>query len=141
MNRVLVDTGPLVASLSEEDQHHEICVAALKELSTPLLTCWPVITEAAWLLRNDPEAVDRLLQSVSKGFLQVLPVIGGEADKIAKLLSRYRNLRPQIADAMLVYLAHRENIRTIFTLDRRDFSVYRTAKKLPFRLVPELRTK
>jgi len=141
MNRVLVDTGPLVASLSEQDEHHEICVAALKELSTPLLTCWPVITEAAWLLRNDPEAVDRLLQSVSKGFLQVLPVIGGEADKIAKLLSRYRNLRPQIAHAMLVYLAHRENIRTIFTLDRRDFSVYRTAKKLPFRLVPELRTK
>jgi predicted nucleic acid-binding protein len=138
MNRVLVDTGPLVASLSEEDEHHEICVAALKELSTPLLTCWPAITEAAWLLRNDP---DRLLQSVSKGFLQVLPVIGGAADKIARLLSRYRILRPQIAEAMLVYLAHRENIPTIFTLDRRDFSVYRTAKKLPFRLVPELRTK
>lgn len=113
MNRVRVDPGPLVASLSEEDEHREICVAALKELSTPLLTCWPVITEAAWLLRNDPEAVDRLLQSVSKGFLQVLPVIGGQADKIAKLLSRYRNLRPQIAGAMLVYLAHRENIRTI----------------------------
>ena len=141
MNRVLVDTGPLVASLSEEDEHREICVAALKELSPLLLTCWPVITEVAWLLRNDPEAVDRLLQSASKGFLQVSPIIGEEAGKIAKLLPHYRNLRPQIADAVLVYSAHRENIRTIFTLDQRDFSVYRTAKKLPFRLVPELRTK
>jgi uncharacterized protein len=92
-------------------------------------------------LRNDREAVDRLLQSASKGFLQVSPVIGGEADKIARLLSRYRNLRPQIADAMLVYLAHRENIRTIFPLDQKDFSVYRTAKKLPLGLLPELRTK
>jgi hypothetical protein len=36
MNCVLVNTGPLVASLSEEDEHHEICLAALKELSTPL---------------------------------------------------------------------------------------------------------
>jgi uncharacterized protein len=83
-----------------------------------------VITEAARLLRNHPEAVDRLLQSVAKGFLQASPVIGGEADKIAKLLSRYRDLRPQITDATLVYLAHRENIRTIFTLDQRDFSAY-----------------
>ena len=122
MNRVLADTGPLVAILSEADQHHEICVAALKELSTPLLTCWPVITEAAWLLRDAPQAVDRLLQSLSKGFLQILPVAGGEADGIARLLSRYRSLRPQVADAMIVYLANRENIRTIFTLDRRDFS-------------------
>jgi len=86
VNRVLVDTGPLVATLSEEDENHEICVAALKEFSTPLSTCWPVITEAAWLLRNSAEAVDRLLGSVSKGFLQVLPVVGGEADGIAKLL-------------------------------------------------------
>ena len=136
MNRVLADTGPLVAILSEADQHHEICVAALKELSTPLLTCWPVITEAAWLLRDAPQAVDRLLQSLSKGFLQILPVAGGEADGIARLLSRYRSLRPQVADAMIVYLANRENIRTIFTLDRRDFSVYRAAKKLSFTLVP-----
>jgi hypothetical protein len=42
MNRVLVGSGPLVASLSEQDEHHEICVAELKELSTPLLTCWPM---------------------------------------------------------------------------------------------------
>ena len=56
MNRVLVDTGSLVASLLEQDEHHEICVAALKELSTPLLTCWPMITEAAGLLSNEPEA-------------------------------------------------------------------------------------
>jgi predicted nucleic acid-binding protein len=38
---------------------------------------------------------------------------------------------------MLVYLAHRENIDMIFTLDRRDFSVYRSARKRPFHLLPE----
>lgn len=52
-------------------------------------------------------------------------------------MSKHASLRPQFADAMLVYLAHRENIDTIFTLDRRDFSVYRTARKKLFRFLPE----
>jgi len=52
-------------------------------------------------------------------------------------MASYANLRPQLADAALVYLANRDDIDTIFTLDRRDFSVYRSAKNRPFRIVPE----
>ena len=48
----------------------------------------------------------------------------------------YEDIRPQLADAALVYLADREGIDTIFTLDRRDFSVYRSARKRPFHIVP-----
>jgi hypothetical protein len=33
-------------------------------------------------------------------------------------------------------LAMREQIETIFTLDQRDFSIYRTGRKRMFRLVP-----
>jgi predicted nucleic acid-binding protein len=79
------------------------------------------------------------LESFHEGFLEVLPVTGGEARLVAEVMKRYASLRAQFADAMLVYLAHRENIETIFSLDRRDFSVYRSARKSPFRLVPDLR--
>jgi hypothetical protein len=34
------------------------------------------------------------------------------------------NVGLDLADAMLVYLAGHEGIHTVFTLDRRDFSVY-----------------
>ena len=52
-------------------------------------------------------------------------------------MRRYQGIRPQLADAAIVYLAEREGIDTIFTLDRRDFSVYRSARKRPFRILPE----
>jgi uncharacterized protein len=139
MTQVLVDTGPLVAILSREDQYHDVCVQALRDMPGPLLSCWPVITEAAWLLRGSPRAVQQLLRSIDGGFLELLPVAGAEAEAVAALMRRYEDIRPQLADATLVYLANRERIDTIFTLDRRDFSTYRTGRKRTFRVLPELR--
>ena len=136
MRRVLVDTGPLVAILSSVDQHHQTCVETLRQLPGPLFSCWPVITEAAWLLRAYPRAVQQLLRSTNDGFLELLSLASAEAKDVAEIMKTYHDIRPQLADAALVYLAHREGIDAIFTLDRRDFSVYRSARKRPFHIVP-----
>jgi uncharacterized protein len=136
MKRVLVDTGPLVAIMSPADQHHKACLEALHDLPGPLFSCWPVITEAAWLLRRRPGVVRQLLDSISAGFLELLPVESAEAAEIGKVIEKYRNIRPQLADAALVYLAERDGFDVIFTLDRRDFSVYRAGRKRAFRIIP-----
>jgi predicted nucleic acid-binding protein len=90
------------------------------------------------LLQKTPLAFEKLLGSIADGIVEILPVAGKEASAVADVMKQYRSLRAQFADAMLVYLANRENIETIFTLDRRDFLVYRSARKPPFLLVPEL---
>lgn len=136
MRRVLVDTGPVVAILSRRDQHHRLCVNALREMPGPLFTCWPVITEAAWLLRRDSKAVDKLLDSLDTGFLELLPLTSEDAKAIAAIMRKYRNIRIQLADAALIYLAGRHNLPDIFTLDQRDFSVYRLSKGNPLRIFP-----
>ncbi len=136
MKRVLVDTGPLVAILSRADQYHQICVDVLQDLPAPLFSCWPVITETVWLLRRYPGADQQLLGSIGEGFLAMLPLASSEAKGIAAVMKRYEDIRPQLADAALVYLADREGIDTIFTLDRRDFLVYRSGRKRAFRLLP-----
>jgi uncharacterized protein len=136
MKRVLVDTGPLVAIMSPADQRHKTCLEALHDLPGPLFSCWPVITEAAWLLRRRPGAVRQLLDSISAGFLELLPVESAEAAEIGKVIEKYRNIRPQLADAVLVYLAERDGFDVIFTLDRRDFSVYQAGRKRAFRIIP-----
>ena len=137
MKRVLADTGPLVAILSRSDEHHETCVEALRSLPGPLFSCWPVITEAAWLLRKTSGGVQQLLRTLDSGFVELLPLSSLDAKGVADIMKKYASRRPQLADAALVYLAGRDGIDTIFTLDRRDFSVYRSARKRPFRILPE----
>lgn len=46
-------------------------------------------------------------------------------------------MRPKFAGAALVHLAGREHIETIFTLDPRDFAIYRTSRRRSFRILPE----
>ena len=41
-----------------------------------------------------------------------------------------------MADASLVHVAAREDIRRVLTLDTRDFSVYRLPRKGKFTLLP-----
>ncbi|HMC64629.1 MAG TPA: PIN domain-containing protein [Gemmataceae bacterium] len=134
--RVLLDTGPLVAILSERDAHHAECVEQLRTLSPPLLTCWPVLTEAAWLLRGQPRGLQSLLKGGETGVYQLLPLDETALPWLAKFLSRYQNVGAQLADAALVYLAEREGIDLVFTLDRRDFSIYRFGRNRSFRLLP-----
>ena len=134
--QVLVDTGPIVAILSANDANHSECVQELSCLAPPLFTCWPVITEAHWLLRRQPRGVDGLFRAFSAGLLELAPLGADALDWIAGFLKKYRKSGAQLADAALVYLAERDNIETIFTLDRRDFSIFRFRRNRPFTILP-----
>ena len=136
MKRVLADTGPIVAILSRRDQYHKTCVEALRDMPGPLFTCWPVITEAAWLLRRDSNAIQQLLNSIDTGLFEMLSLSAADAKPISSIMKKYRDIRIQLADAALVHLAVRDGVDTVFTLDRRDFSVYRLPKGRAFRVIP-----
>ena len=133
---ILVDTGPIVAILSESDEHHRVCVEQLQHIRGPLLTCWPVITEAAWLLRAYPRAIGTLLSSFNGRSFELVSLSAADLSGIAAILARYTGLGIQLADASLLHLANREGICTMFTLDRRDFGVLRLAHGKKLRLIP-----
>jgi hypothetical protein len=137
MTPILVDTGPLVAVLSKRDQYHVPCVEILKSLQPPLLTCWPVITEAAYLLRQSPAALQSLFRMLDSGLLVSLPLDATAVPWLTVFFEQYRDQEPQLADAALVYLAGRERIESVFTLDHRHFSVFRVPGNRALRLLPE----
>ena len=132
----MIDTGPLVALLDEDDRDHTRCVRAARRLSDDLLTTWPVLTEAMYLLSCSPKAQDALLAWVEDSILQVPVLDADDAREMRVLMTTYRDLPMDLADASLVRIANREEIRQVFTLDRRDFGVYRSARGRSFAIVP-----
>jgi predicted nucleic acid-binding protein len=135
--RVIVDAGPLVAILNRLDSEHEACRKQGLELAGPLLTTWPVITEAAWLLRRSHGGVAGLLRMVTEGLLECYELNATAAAWMGSFLAKYADQSPQLADASLMYVAEKENINTLFSLDRRDFSVYRLSDNRTLKLLPE----
>ncbi|MCB1020077.1 MAG: type II toxin-antitoxin system VapC family toxin [Acidobacteria bacterium] len=135
-SRVLVDTGPLVALFSRQDAAHRSCVAAMTALEAPPLTCWPIITEAAWLLRNRRRGLAALFDAIEQGLVELCPLDANDVGGIRERMTQYASLNPQFADACLVHLAEREGVDVVFTLDRRDFSVYRTKRGKALRILP-----
>jgi uncharacterized protein len=134
---ILVDAGPLIALIHADDQHHERCVAALRGLAEPLGTVWPVLTEAMYLLNFSWKAQEALWEMLERGVVVLLPLEGQELSRMRELMKKYKDLPMDLADAALVAVAEREKIRRIFTLDRRDFEVYRPAKLGRFILLPQ----
>jgi predicted nucleic acid-binding protein len=133
---ILVDAGPLVAMLSATDQHRSRCVQAFRGLREPLATVWPAVAEAMHLLEPRPHAQDALLERVESESLRLLALGREDLPRVRELMRKYRDLPMDLADAALVRVAERENIETIFTIDRRDFQVYRPLGRRRFKIIP-----
>ncbi len=135
MKRILADTGPLVALLDSRDDDHGACVAAARELQGLLVTTWPVLTEAMFLLAPDNAAQDGLLGKVESGAIWIGMLDATDVAPLRALLHKYRDLPMDLADATLVHIGNRERIDTVFTLDS-DFSVYRLRGGRTFSIIP-----
>jgi predicted nucleic acid-binding protein len=133
---VLVDAGPLVALLDRGDASHQRCVRAARRLPAPMLTVWPAFTEAMYLVRSAWPAQQALWEMLEAGSLVLLPLDRDDAPRMRELMRRYRDLPMDLADAALVRVAEREHLRRIFTLDRRDFEIYRLSGRTRCVVVP-----
>ncbi len=89
--RILVDTGAMIALFSGQDQHHERCSDALTDMTPPLLTCWPVVTEAAWLLHKRADTLQKLFASFDGGLFALLTLDADDLPAIASLMKRYES--------------------------------------------------
>ena len=133
---IVVDAGPLVALVDADDQFHQECVATLKELREPLVTVWPPVTEAMYLLSDLPRAQEALWEMLARGVLRFLQLDITDVPRMRELMRKYADRPMDLADAALVRVAEREGIRKIFTVDREDFSVYRLHGRVRPQIIP-----
>lgn len=133
---ILVDAGPLVALIHADDQEHQRCKDVFESLNEPMGTVWPALTEAMYLLGFSWRAQDALWELVETEAVRILSLDHGDLPRTRQLMRQYRDLPMDLADAALVRVAEREKLRRIFTVDRRDFEVYRPARLGRFSIVP-----
>ena len=136
MRAVLVDTGPLVALLDQSDSFHEEVTETVRGIQDRLVTVWPVVVEAMYLLSASWRAQKALWEMVETGAVQLVRLDESDVPELKNLMEKYRDLPMDMADAALVRVADREGIRRVLTLDKRHFSVYRLSRKGSFTLLP-----
>ena len=120
----LLDTGPLVSFLATGVRYHKWAVEQWKRLPPPLLTCEPVLTEAAFLLKREGRDPDAVFELLERGVIRVALTIQKEQADLRALMGRYRNRPMSLADACLVRLSEIHPYSEVFTLDS-DFRIYR----------------
>lgn len=121
---LLVDTGPLVALLSERDRHHEWAKQAFAGSSIPARTCEAVLSEAWHLLRLTRRGQSALLELVERGLVSLDFTLAAELVAVSRLVTRYRDRPMSLADACLVRMAELYDEAAVLTLDE-DFTIYR----------------
>jgi uncharacterized protein len=133
---VLIDTGPLVALIDRGEERHTDCLAALREVRPPVLTTWPVVTEAMRLLRRGGWPAQRMLwELLASDDFELAALDPEEVARARALMEKYRDLSMALADATLVAMGERRRLRTVLTLDGR-FRVYRTGTRAGFEVLP-----
>lgn len=135
MRGVLVDAGPFVALIDRRDNHHASCVEALRAIADPLVTVWPALVEAMYLLDTRQEQAT-LWAMVEEGPITLAPLDHEDVPRLRELMRKYRDLPMNLADAALVHVAERDGYRRIFSLDRTDFEGYRVAGRERFTILP-----
>ena len=89
-----------------------------------------------YLLRIFDPLQEALWQFLESGTLGIADLDADDCERMRSLMRKYRDLPMDLADAALVAVAERERISRIFTIDRRDFEVYRPAGIRRFEILP-----
>ena len=132
--RILVDTGPLVAALNASDEHHAWAREVFGRLAPPVFTCEAILSEAQFLLNErggDPLAV---LDWVRRGVINLAFEAEDEIDALMALQRSCRSLPMDFADACLVRMAELHPRSRVLTTDSR-FRIYRRNRR---QLIPLL---
>lgn len=134
----LVDTGAILALLDRTDRWHEACVDTFRQLRLPLVTSEAVLTEVFHLVGDNRHEMETAWKFIRSGTIRLAVIDDSELSGIQTLMFRYWDRPMDFADATLVYLAKREGLSTVFTVDRSDFNTYRIEGRKRFRILPEM---
>jgi uncharacterized protein len=133
MERILVDTGFLVALGRARDPLHAAAAEYLQRCTTPLATVGAVVVETCHFLGLQARLA--LLEWLTDGGPAVIEVPPEAYPELSRTMARYKERDIAFADAALVWLAEQAGHRSILTTDKTDFQRFRLKGRGRFELV------
>jgi len=133
---LLLDTGPFVALVDRSEARHADCVETLETWTGSIVTTEAVLTEALYLVGPSWRPQSSCLEFILRGAVLLVPPSLKSLQRVSELMEKYADRPMDYADATLVALAEDLGTDRVFTLDREDFSIYRSHGKRPFQVLP-----
>ena len=135
---LILDTGPLYASLDRSDQDHAACRALIEGAAEQLIIPAPVLVEVDYWIgqRLTPGALVALLGDIEAGAYEVADLTAGDYGRIRELCDRYADADIGFVDAAVFAMVERYGETKLATLDRRHFSLLRPRHRESIDLLP-----
>jgi hypothetical protein len=135
---LILDTGPLYASLDRSDDDHAVCRQLIEAADEPLVVPAPVLVEVDYWIhaRLHAGVLVALLDDIVSGAYRVEPLLAGDYPRIRGLCDRYADADIGFVDASVLAIVERLNESKLVTLDQRHFNILRPRHVDSLRLIP-----
>ena len=135
---LILDTGPLYASLDRSDQDHLACRALIESATEPLVIPAPVLVEVDyWIGRHlGAGALVALLADIEAGAYSIAHLATADYGRVRELCDRYADADIGFVDAAVLAIVERLGESKLATLDRRHFGLLRPRHRESIDLLP-----
>lgn len=133
----IADTGFLVALLNQNDRYHSAVRALYTTQHGNILVPQTVLAEVAYLVgKVNDSALISFLRGLPHSRFRLYNLTYADLAFVSNILEQYSDSRIDFVDATVMAVAEQQNIETIFTIDQRDFGIYRPRNLPYFVLLP-----
>jgi predicted nucleic acid-binding protein len=135
---LILDTGPLYASLDRRDADHRACRRLLETTDEPLVIPAPVLVEVDYWVRKwlHPGVLLALLDDIEAGAYLVEALLADDYRRVRELCDQYADADIGFVDAAVLAVVERLREPKLATLDRRHFGLVRPRHVRAIQLVP-----
>ncbi len=135
---ILADSSGTVAVLLPRDQWHRSAVSFIASNRDEIVLPSTTVAEVSYLLgeRSTAGVEAQFLRDVASGAYSIVDPLPADYLRAADLVEQYADFPLGTVDAVIVAMAERLNVTTIFTLDRRHFGAIKPLHCESFTLAP-----
>lgn len=135
---LILDTGPLYASLDRSDQDHARCRSLIEDAQESIFIPAPVLVEVAyWITKNlNAGVLVALLGDIEAGAYTVVDLVTADYARVRELCDRYAGSGIGLVDAAVLSIVERLGESKLATLDHRHFGLLRPRHRDSLELLP-----